>query len=51
MIKGESYSMLLNHKDHKINEIYSEENKVVFEVVVMDREKNIISLNGKLKNI
>jgi hypothetical protein len=31
--------MLLNHKDHKINEIYSEENKVVFEVVVMDREK------------
>ena len=39
MIKGESYSMLLNHKDHKINEIYSEENKVVFEVVVMDREK------------
>jgi len=39
MIKGESYKMLLNHKDHKINEIFSEENKVIFEVIVMDSEK------------
>tara|TARA_B100000029_G_C16766644_1_gene663899 strand:- start:2 stop:424 length:423 start_codon:yes stop_codon:yes gene_type:complete len=39
MIKGESYKMLLNHKDHKINEIYSEDNKVIFEVIVMDSEK------------
>ena len=31
--------MLLNHKDHKINEIYSEDNKVIFEVIVMDSEK------------
>jgi len=39
MIKGESYKMLINHKDHKINEIFSEENKVIFEVIVMDSEK------------
>ena len=39
MIKSESYKMLLNHKDHKINEIYSEDNKVIFEVIVMDSEK------------
>ena len=39
MIKGESYKMLLNHKDHKINEIFSDENKVIFEVIVMDSEK------------
>ena len=39
MIKGESYKMLLNHKNHKINEIFSDENKVIFEVIVMDSEK------------
>ena len=39
MIKGESYKMLINHKDHKISEIFSDENKVIFEVIVMDSEK------------
>ena len=39
MLKGESYKMLLNHEDHKISEVYSDENKAIFEVVVMDREK------------
>ena len=29
MIKGESYKMLLNHKDHKINQVFSDENKVI----------------------
>jgi hypothetical protein len=39
MIKGESYKMLLNHKDHKINQVFSDENKVIFEVIVMDNDK------------
>ena len=39
MIKGDSYKMLLNHKDHKINQVFSDENKVIFEVIVMDNEK------------
>ena len=39
MIKGESYKMLLNHKDHKINQVFSDENKVIFDVIVMDNEK------------
>ena len=39
MLKGDSYKMLLNHKDHKINEIFSDENVVMFEVIVMDSEK------------
>tara|TARA_S200000501_G_C20477565_1_gene592352 strand:- start:131 stop:598 length:468 start_codon:yes stop_codon:yes gene_type:complete len=39
MIKGDSYKMLLNHKNHKISEVYSDEKKAVFEVVVMDNEK------------
>ena len=39
MIKGESYKMLLNHKDHKINQVFADENKVIFDVIVMDNEK------------
>lgn len=39
MLKGESYKMLLNHEDHKISEVYSDQNKAIFEVVVMDSEK------------
>ena len=39
MIKGDSYKMLINHKDHKIEEIYSDEKTVVFKVVVLDHEK------------
>ena len=31
--------MLLNHKDHKISEIFLDENKAIFEVIVMDSEK------------
>ena len=39
MIKGESYKMLLNHRDHKISELYSDKNKAVYEVIVMDDQK------------
>ena len=39
MLKGDSYKMLLNHKDHKISEIFLDENKAIFEVIVMDSEK------------
>ena len=39
MIKGDSYKMLLNHKDHKINQVFADENKVIFDVIVMDNEK------------
>ncbi len=59
MIKGESYKMLLNHKEHKISEVYSDENKAIFEVVVMDDSKKYFmfkwqvekySKKGPLKN-
>ena len=44
MIKGESYKMLLNHKDHKINQVFADENKVIFDVIVMDNEKKYYML-------
>ena len=39
MLKNEIYSILLNHKDHKINQVFADENKVIFDVIVMDNEK------------
>ena len=39
MIKGDSYKMLIDHRDHKIKEVYSDEKTAIFEVVVMDAEK------------
>ena len=32
MIKGESYNILINHKDHEIYEIYKDNNLAIFEV-------------------
>ena len=39
MIKGKSYGMLLNHLDHKVVEIKSDDLTALFEVTVLDRDK------------
>jgi len=39
MIKTDSYSMLINHKDHEIKEIYKTTEVATFEVMVLDIEK------------
>ncbi len=39
MIKTDSYSMLINHKDHEIKEIYKTTEVATFEVMVLDTEK------------
>ena len=39
MIKSDSYKMLIDHRDHKIKEVYSDEKTAIFEVVVMDAGK------------
>ena len=31
--------MLLNHKDHKINEVYLSDKVATFEVIILDTEK------------
>ena len=35
MIKGESYKMLLNHKDHKIEEIYNNKKIAIYDVIIL----------------
>ena len=39
MIKTDSYSMLINHKDHEIAEVYKSKEVATFEVLVLDKEK------------
>ena len=39
MLKGDSYSMLLNHIEHKVVQIYVSDNKASFEVTVLDDKK------------
>ena len=39
MLKGDSYSMLLNHIEHKVEEISESENMASFEVTVLDDKK------------
>ena len=39
MLKGDSYSMLLNHIEHKVDQIYASENMASFEVTVLDDKK------------
>ena len=59
MIKGEEYSMLLNHKEHKISEIYSSNDVATYEVIILDSGKEYFkfkwqvekfSKDGPLKN-
>ena len=45
MIKGKSYGMLLNHLDHKIVEIKSNDLKALFEVTVLDKDKAYYKFN------
>ena len=42
MIKGKSYVMLLNHLDHKVVEIKSDDLTALFEVTVLDRDKVLL---------
>ena len=39
MIKGNSYSMLLDHLDHDVIEVYNNDKVATFEVTVLDKDK------------
>ena len=39
MLKGDGYSMLLNHIEHKVDRISESENMASFEVTVLDDKK------------
>ena len=49
MIKGESYSMLLNHKDHEINEVYKDNNLAIFEVYILGIDKRYFKFKWQVE--
>ena len=49
MIKGKSYEMLLNHLDHQVVLINSEELVVLFEVTVLDKTKTYYKFNWQVE--
>jgi len=49
MLKGDSYSMLLNHKEHKVIEIYSTQEVAMYEVTIMDENKKYFKFQWKVE--
>ena len=39
MLKGDSFSMLINHLDHEVIEVYNNDKLATFEVTVLDKDK------------
>ena len=39
MLKGDSYSMLIDHLDHEVAEVYNNDKLATFEVTVLDKDK------------
>ena len=46
MLKGDSYSMLLNHIEHKVKQISVSETMASFEVTVLDDKKRYYKFNN-----
>ena len=40
MIKGDSFNMLVDHKEHEIKQVYLNENVATFLVTILDSDKN-----------
>ena len=49
MIKGESYSMLINHVSHEIVEIYNDNKKAVYEVTILDSGKKYFKFRWQVE--
>ena len=49
MLKGKSYSMLLNHKDHKIKEVFLSDKVATFEVIILDTERKYYKFKWQLQ--
>ena len=49
MLKGASYSMLLNHKEHKVDQIYLTKEVAMYEVTIMDEEKKYYKFQWKVE--
>ena len=49
MLKGASYSMLLNHKEHKVDQVYLTNEVAMYEVTIMDEDKKYYKFQWKVE--
>jgi len=49
LLNDEGYNILLNHTEHKIIEIFKSEKKFIYEVTILDREKNFFKYNWQIE--
>ena len=49
MLKGASYSMLIDHKENTVTEIYKSSTMATYEVVVLDKDKQYIKFKWKVE--
>ena len=49
MIKKDSYSILINHKTHEINEIFINENVATYEVTILGKDKKFYKFKWQVE--
>ncbi len=49
MIKGDDFSMLLNHKEHKVKEIFLSDDVATFEVIVLNSDKEYFKFKWQVE--
>ena len=49
LLNDEGYNTLLNHIEHKIVEVYKSEEKFIYEVTILDKEKFIYKYNWQVE--
>ena len=49
MLKGASYSMLIDHKENTVKEIYKSGSMATYEVVVLDKDKQYFKFKWKVE--
>ena len=49
MLKGDSYSMLINHAENSVTEIYKSKTTATYEVVVLDKDKKYFKFKWQVE--
>ena len=49
MLKGDSFSMLLNHKENEINEIFKNDEVATYEVTILGADKNYFKFKWQVE--
>ncbi len=49
MLKTQAYSMLLNHQEHEISEIFKSQNLATYEVIILGKNKNYFKFKWQVE--